>query len=353
MDGELTCINGYYLTELQPDIPRKMLGGMTIGNFWQDYVVLDIETTGLDPNTDKIMELAAIRYSCGKEVERFQTLVNPERSIPHRISDKTGIRQADVENAPRLVDVANDFLQFIGTSPLLGHCIRRFDIPRLSHYLQVEFENPIADTYDIAKRAFPELVNYELDYTLEHLKCIFYLSDGVSHRALADVETANALFLVCMTPWKYTSEVANAYWRLKDCGYNVPPRSPKYGPIKKAPKKHDNSFEYKRVEKGKPSATADPKHPLFGKLLAFTGNLSIPRNEAVRLIRNVGADYKEDVSRKISYLVVGEQDANPVSSNAMSSSEKKARSINESGKAHIEIIGEAEFFALVGGQQHD
>lgn len=356
--GELTCINGYYLAELQPEIPQKLLCGMSAGSFWQDYVVLDIETTGLNRLSDEIIELAAIRYSCGQEKERFHTFINPGRPLSHEIINLTGITQEDVDPAPKFDDIAGGFLSFIGTSPLLGHNASSFDVPFLSYHLRVELENPVADTLFIARRTFPDLPSYKL----EHLKYIFHLNDNISHQALADVETTHALLLACMTPWKYASQVAAANWCLRDHGISVRAKKQKQAMRVQAGEESAQPFQqpgkgsaFRRisVKEIKPNCRVDQDHPLCGKTVVFTGELSIPREEAMQMVVNAGATVKTAVSKKTNYLVVGTQDKTLVGDDGMSTKEEKAYAINESGKARIEILKEEDFFTLVGGNQNE
>ena len=76
-------------------------------------VALDLETTGLDPSRDTIIEIGAVRFQGDRVLDRFVTLVNPQRSIPLRITQITGIRNADVANAPVLAAVLPELLAFV------------------------------------------------------------------------------------------------------------------------------------------------------------------------------------------------------------------------------------------------
>ncbi|MEW8959925.1 MAG: exonuclease domain-containing protein [Moorella sp. (in: firmicutes)] len=78
------------------------------------YVVLDVETTGLDPNCDQIIEIAAIRLEKGQITGRLHTLINPGRSIPPHIQKLTGIDDAMVRHAPSLTEVLPHLLDLMG-----------------------------------------------------------------------------------------------------------------------------------------------------------------------------------------------------------------------------------------------
>ena len=89
----------------------------------QDYVVLDLETTGLSPKTDRIIEIGAARVRQGKIEQVYTTFVNPGRELTEHTKELTGIKDEDLENAPVIEDVIIDFLGFAGEDCLLGHKI--------------------------------------------------------------------------------------------------------------------------------------------------------------------------------------------------------------------------------------
>lgn len=179
------------------------MGGLSVAEFLQDYVVIDIETTGFDRHADKILEVAAIRYSYGQEESRFHHLVNPHSTLSPEIVGLTGISQDMVDGAPSFDDIGGAFLDFLGDSPVVGHNAISFDIPFLEYHLRAELHNPKVDTLPISKRTFPDLPTYKLqnlDKTLE-------LGATTAHRAMADVETTHALLMACMIPDKYRRRI--------------------------------------------------------------------------------------------------------------------------------------------------
>jgi DNA polymerase III epsilon subunit family exonuclease len=97
------------------------------------YVALDLETTGLDRDSDAIIEIGAVRFDgSGAVVETFETLVNPHVPLPPQVQDLTGISDAELAEAPPIYLVASQFQAFIGDDPLVGHNIINFDVPFLS-----------------------------------------------------------------------------------------------------------------------------------------------------------------------------------------------------------------------------
>ncbi len=95
------------------------------------FCVLDLETTGLSPDTDAITEIGAARYESGVEVGRFQTLINPGTGIPPTVTVMTGITQTMVIDAPRIEEALPSFLEFLGDAVIVGHNVR-FDLSFLN-----------------------------------------------------------------------------------------------------------------------------------------------------------------------------------------------------------------------------
>ncbi|RMF08224.1 MAG: 3'-5' exonuclease, partial [Candidatus Neomarinimicrobiota bacterium] len=98
---------------LEPDLLQRL--GLNT------YVAFDFETTGLEPATDRIIEIAAIKYENGHRIDDFITLLNPGFPISSMITDITGISNDMVRNSPVEEDVVDEFLEFIGEYPLVAH----------------------------------------------------------------------------------------------------------------------------------------------------------------------------------------------------------------------------------------
>ena len=90
---------------------------------YDTYVSIDLETTGLNPKRDRIIEIGAIRVEQGQIAEEFSTFVDPGRKLEERITELTGIRDEDLADAPQLDEVFPKLLKFMGELPLLGHSI--------------------------------------------------------------------------------------------------------------------------------------------------------------------------------------------------------------------------------------
>lgn len=156
----------------------------------ESYVALDIETTGLNPAQEQILELAAARMENGKVVERFSQLVNPGVKIPSFITGLTGIRDDMVAGAPKITDALPAFLEFIGGSLLLGHNTA-FDLRFIRYNSMVVLKhrvmNQYMDTLRISRLLFPDLPNHKLTTLIN----AFHVGETVEHRALSDaIQTA-------------------------------------------------------------------------------------------------------------------------------------------------------------------
>lgn len=151
-----------------------------------DYIIFDIETTGLSPETEEIIELSAIRVSGGSVVSEFSSLVNPGMMIPDLAADITGITDDMVKGAPEISQVIKEFVAYIGDCPLVGHNIRRFDLKFIQRDVQrclgKTLTNKTIDTLTVAKRLFPDMSSRSLESLAYH----YNLSYKGAHRALAD-----------------------------------------------------------------------------------------------------------------------------------------------------------------------
>ncbi len=155
--------------------------------------VFDIETTGLSSINDMITEIGAIKVRDGNVVETFSQLINPERPISEFITNLTGITNEMVTDKPKINQVINSFNEFIGSSVLVAHNAT-FDIGFIREQMRLvnlELENPILDTLELARTIFPSLKNHKLDSLAKHLD----VNLENHHRALDDAQaTKDILF---------------------------------------------------------------------------------------------------------------------------------------------------------------
>ncbi len=104
------------------------------GLLLDEFVAIDVETTGLKPRQQRVIEVALVRFKGGEEIERFESLVNPDREIPSYIVNLTSITNSHVEDAPRFHEIAGRVSEFLAEALLVGHNIS-FDISFLNAVL--------------------------------------------------------------------------------------------------------------------------------------------------------------------------------------------------------------------------
>lgn len=152
-------------------------------------VALDIETTGLDPDQDSIIEIGAVLFTDRRVENEFSTLINPGKRIPPFITQLTGINDQMVIRAPSIHEVLPDLKSFVGDAPILGHNIR-FDLSFLNR--QGLFRNnSILDTYEMASVLIPNAGRYNLGALTQALSIPF----PATHRATDDAHATRGLFL--------------------------------------------------------------------------------------------------------------------------------------------------------------
>lgn len=119
----------------------RELKGKSLIEIPNKYIAFDIETTGLDPMYDEIIEIGAIKIEDGKEIETFSTLIKPEYEIDEFITELTGITNEMVMDAPKINEVLPKFMDFIKDSIILGYNVN-FDINFIYDNLINEDNNP-------------------------------------------------------------------------------------------------------------------------------------------------------------------------------------------------------------------
>lgn len=195
----------------------------------RDYVLFDIETTGLSPETDQVIELSAIKVCEGEVVDEFSTLVNPGVPISDLITDITGITNDMVKDAPSMDVALNEFIKFIGDSVLMGHNIRRFDLKFIQRdaliYRGKELTNEWVDTLIVARRYLPELESK----SLESLSFRYGVSYEGAHRALADCYINKKVYDCLTREMAHPSEAAMKVKVCPKCGNVLKRRTGKYG----------------------------------------------------------------------------------------------------------------------------
>lgn len=155
------------------------------------YVCIDLETTGLDPKRDKIIEIGAVKVEKGEITAQWETFVNPGRKLDGQIVELTGIRDEQLVGAKKISELLPALFAFLGSYVLLGHCVL-FDFSFLKKAAVNEkliFERQGIDTLKIARKYLPELESRSLGALCRH-----YGISHNAHRALEDARATTALY---------------------------------------------------------------------------------------------------------------------------------------------------------------
>ncbi len=158
------------------------------------FCVIDLETTGGNPETEKIIEVGMVKIENRQISEERSFLINPMKEIPDFVQKLTGIRKADVEHAPKIEEVIDEILQFIGDSVLVAHNTS-FDIPFLNGVLKKQqrptLDNKVICTNIMTKYMIPDIMSSNLAYMSQ----IFGISHSQAHRAIEDARATAKLLL--------------------------------------------------------------------------------------------------------------------------------------------------------------
>ncbi len=174
----------------------------------QTIIALDIETTGLDPTRDAVIEIGLVRFHGSRIEDTWQSLINPGRPLPPFITQLTGIDDAMLANAPRITSVLDELQKKVEDLPILGHNIG-FDISFLQQR-GLFYQNQLIDTYDLASVLLPDAGRYRLDALASALGVV----PQQRHRALEDAMTTHQVYLrlchkVQQMPYSLLEEIVN------------------------------------------------------------------------------------------------------------------------------------------------
>ena len=155
------------------------------------YVCVDVETTGLNPKTENIIEIGAVKVINGQVAETFQSFLKPRKSLEDRIVALTGITDEMLADAPTGKLVMPMFAAFCGDLPLVGHNLI-FDYAFLKRAMlneKLSFERKGVDTLKISRKYLPELESRNLGFLCQHFDITH-----TAHRALGDAQATVQLY---------------------------------------------------------------------------------------------------------------------------------------------------------------
>ena len=295
--------------------------GKSLVSFPDAFTIIDLETTGLFPQYDSIIEASALRVRGGEVVETFSSLVKPYDPIDSYIEELTGITNKMLESAPSPEDVLPAFVDFIGDDIVIGYNVN-FDVNFLYDWseiiLKCPFKNDYIDEMRIARKALPELKHHRL----KDVSAAFGIEQKDAHRSLSDCETALLVY--------------NALKEKVSSGVGFDAFAASFKKTK---------FDLRNIQAQ--NADFDESHPLFGKHCVFTGTLAkMTRAEAAQIVANFGGICDNNITKKTNFLILGNNDYCSTLKDGKSNKQKKAEEYKLGG-IDIEIIPESVFYDLL------
>ena len=202
-----------------------MTEGMDISN----YIIFDLETTGLSTDKDAVVEMSALKVISGEVAEEYSTLVNPGMHIPSVASSINGITDDMVKNAPDMEEALKGFIEFIGDLDLVGHNIYRFDMKFIQRdserYFGKTVDNNIIDTLQLSRKYLPKLCSHSLGALANY----YEVSYEGAHRALADCKINFLVYKCLLEEMKKAIKTVQADEICPRCGNALVKRNGKRG----------------------------------------------------------------------------------------------------------------------------
>lgn len=301
--------------------------GKSLNEFPNSYSLLDLETTGLDPNFDDIIEIAILKIKDNDIVDEYQTLIKPdvyyydESNKPVYVSEYieklTGISSSMLEDAPQIESKINEVIDFIGDDIIVGHNVN-FDInflyDEVKDFNDTDLSNDYMDLLKLSRRALKELNHHRLEDLSE-----FFKYEYNAHRAMNDcLATFNIINLL------------KVY--INNNNIDIRPK----------PKKR---YDLSKIKSD--VIDIDKDNYFYGKNICFTGKLeNFIRKDAAQICANLGATCQNGVTKKTNVLVLGNFDYNATVKNNKSSKLKRAEELKIQGQ-DIEIMSENVFIEQI------
>lgn len=283
-----------------------------------NYCVLDLETTGLSPNYDSIIEIGIIKVKENKIVDKYNSLINPGFLINEYITSITGITNEMLKGKPKIIDLKKEVLNFIGNDVLVGHNIS-FDVSFLQKGFNEELKNEYIDTLQFCRKLFKELSHHRLTDMSNYLEI-----SRNEHRSMSDCLCTKELYDCIKEKMKNNGlEINDIFAKKNYSSKNIDIHAIKPDNIEID---EDNFF--------------------YNKHCVFTGKLEkMIRKDAMQLVVNVGGILDNSVTKKTNYLILGNNDYCSSIKDGKSRKHKKAEKYKLEGQ-DIEIIDEDTFYNL-------
>ncbi|WP_299586845.1 exonuclease domain-containing protein [uncultured Microbulbifer sp.] len=280
------------------------------------FVAVDVETA--NPDAASICQLGVVVVENGKVTKEWKTLINPEVDFYFANIAIHGINAADVAEAPKFSDVIDQLKRLFGGRVIASHSgfDRRALLKAFESHGDDLGEVRWLDSMMLARRTWEQfaLSGYGLSNLAAHLGVQFQ-----HHDALEDAKVVAQIVLAA------ASELGAGLAAI------------------------ERLLRPEAVKRVRPeSLEANPQGPLWGEVVVFTGSLTIPRRDAQSFAAELGCEVRGGVSKKVTMLVVGDQDVSQLAGKEKSSKHLKAEQLISTGH-HIRIVTEGDFMALASG----
>lgn len=284
-----------------------------------DYCVLDTETTGLSAYYDEVIEIGILRIRNNIIESKYSQLIQPKEEIDSFITALTGITNEMVFGMPTIEQVKEEVKSFLGDDIILGHNTS-FDVRFLDAGFQEELGNRYMDTMQFSRKVYPELQHHRLSDLTAYLG----LSNN-EHRAIADCISTKELYDAIKAKMLKENLEIDDLW-VKCSGYSSGINISEIVPT---------------------TIEIDEDNFFFDRHVVFTGKLErMVRKDAMQLVVNLGGVLDNNVTKKTNYLILGNNDYNPILRGEKSSKYKKAEKLKLQGQ-DIDIIDEFTFYDLL------
>lgn len=279
-----------------------------------NYTVIDIETTGISPRDDSIIEISALRVRDRMVSDVFSALINPGYEIPSFISELTGITNKMLESAPRIESVLPDFISFLGDDIVVGHNVN-FDINFLYdnsiELLSKPLSNDFIDTMRLARKIFPNAPHHRL----QDISAMLSVNYSGAHRAEQD----------CRITYQ-------CYVKMIDKAIE------QFGSVESMPsisKRKQTISDPSKIDISDDIDFAD-------KTVCLSGNFKTgTKYEIGTILAERGANIIESVNKKVDYLIVGEEGNEKWAYGQFGNKISKAMEMQAKGH-HIAILRESD-----------
>ena len=315
----------YFFFRKEDQFEGKRKGKSLIG-FPDNYVLLDLETTGLDSYHDEIIEVAALKVKNNKTVDTFQSLIKPSREIDEFIMNLTGITNEMLKDAPPPKEVLKRFKDFVGDIVVMGYSVN-FDISFLYHKCEDYFRNDFVDVLRLARFLLPDIG----ERSLKNVANYFKLKPEGLHRALRDCEITKLCYERIRDIMIETYETPELFVKNR-----VNRSYPRKTPVLRAKDITTDKTEFNEDD------------PFFEQHCVVTGKLEkMTRAEVMQIIADRGGVNEDSVNKRTNILIIGSFDYTPTIKGGKSSKQKSAERLILKG-SDIKIISERVFYEMIG-----